>query len=517
MQRNGLFISPGVKVHEIDQSIVPDINITHARTILIFFQSDWGPKYTTITQGTKEFINTFGLPTDVNQLDEISFDQQYRLSSRQCNLLCFRLNCSNIPTDIQDYELDLNSETYVPIQQKYSGTFGNKIQVKFYMIRSIIYACDVYIKESNSSEAKLIETFTARTIEDLITFTNNVSNYITISKADLTPEVFQELITRSSTNQLQLQNGKNSQRIDPTTYITPEILQNPYEFRFNFLVTQGQFSSSEVNSFVDLQYSRKDFLILSEIIPEDLGVGNDDVVQEDGSPAQGWEKWQKIVNRDMGAQHYGYTYRYKVGFEASYLQLYHPWVLDTTTNFQFIPYPPSVNAMEIFLNVLESGGYIWEQMAGLNRGNIAKEPLSILNKLEGDTMYLANVNPIVKFQGQGTYIWGQKTHYMRNSQLSRINQRMVQIYIETTIQERMRRFLFEPMNQATFSQISNSITAFMSEVQQQNGIVDYQFELDIRPEFIERNYLPIKIRFIPVKQLEFIEIRFVVKNYSQTL
>ncbi|HOZ54905.1 MAG TPA: hypothetical protein PK993_02505 [Clostridia bacterium] len=58
------------------------------------------------------------------------------------------------------------------------------------MIRSIIYAFDVYIKESNSYEAKLIETFTARTIEDLITFTNNVSNYITISKADLTPEVF---------------------------------------------------------------------------------------------------------------------------------------------------------------------------------------------------------------------------------------------------------------------------------------------------------------------------------------
>jgi len=63
----------------------------------------------------------------------------------------------------------------------------------------------------------------------------------------------------------------------------------------------------------------------------------------------------------------------------------------------------------------------------------------------------------------------------------------------------MRRFLFEPMIDSTFQAISNSITMFMEEVKNQHGIIDYKFELDIRPEFIERNYLPIKIRFIPVK------------------
>lgn len=518
MQRNGLFISPGVKVHEIDQSIVPDLYLNGRHTVLIFFLSDWGPQNYVIKWGTKEFQRTFGIPKGINEIKDVSFDQQYRLSPRFCDLLCFRLNYSSNPTDIQDYELDVDMNTYVPISQLYSGEFGNKLLLKFYLVRGTIFACDVYIQENYLTEPKLMETFTGRSIEQLIEFANQTSNYIRLSEQDLTPDVFAELVTRSNTDLLQLQNGQNGSRIDPTSLITEDLLMNPYEYKFHFLVTQGQLSSEEINDFIDLQYMRKDFIILSEFMPEDDSIGNDDVVQQDGSPILGWEKWSRQVNNNIGTKDYGYTYRYKTGLEQSYLQVYHPWVIDSTANYDnLIPYPPSVHAVETFLRVIERGGMIWEQMAGLNRGDLSREPLIILSKFEGDNLYLSSINPIVKFQGQGTFIWGQKTHYMRNSQLSRINQRMVQIHIEMTIQDRMRRFLFEPMIESTFQAISNSITMFMEEVRNQHGIIDYQFELDIRPEFIERNYLPIKIRFIPVKQLEFIEIRFVVKNYSQTL
>jgi hypothetical protein len=53
----------------------------------------------------------------------------------------------------------------------------------------------------------------------------------------LTPDVFAELVTRSNTDLLQLQNGQNGSRIDPTSLITEDLLMNPYEYKFHFLVT----------------------------------------------------------------------------------------------------------------------------------------------------------------------------------------------------------------------------------------------------------------------------------------
>lgn len=521
--RNGLFISPGVRINEIDQSIVPDLYSRGQYTVLMFILSDWGPEYYTITRGTKEFSKVFGTPKNIDTVSEISYDAQYRLSRRNCQLLLFRLNHSDDPADIQSYEFDTQSDTYIPISQKYSGVYGNYIRIKFYMVRSIIYVVEIYTQESQLDDPLLVETFTSRTLTDLIGLVNLSSIYINLSAADLTQEIFQALVGESQTELLALENGKNADRIDPETYITEDILLNHYEFLFTFLVNQAQLTSKEINIFQDLQYTRKDFVILTEFVPEeDDDLAQSDIVNaETGQPELGWEKWSRYVTTYAGAMGglvgEGYTSRYRTGLEQSYLAIYHPWVLDTTNDYKFIPYPPSVHAMEIFLNVLGMGGELWEQMAGLNRGNLYKEPLIVLSKTDSDVLYLSNINPIVKFQGQGTYVWGQKTHYTRNSQLSRLNCRMVAIYIETNIQENMKSFLFEPMNQSTFSRISTSLTTFLSEVQARQGIIQFEFELDTRPEFIERNYLPIKIRFIPTKTLEFIEIRFVVKNYSQQL
>ena len=519
--RNGLFISPGVRISEIDQSIVPDLYSQGQHNVLIFVQSDWGPSYKLIENGTKEFQKYFGLPSNINSVSKISYDQQYRLQSKNCNLWIFRLNQSTSNTDYQNYEIDIDPDTYTPVIQKYTGQYGNTLRLKFSTITSQIktlYVMDVYTQNSNLTDPILLETFSGRSIEDVIILANRSSEFITVNSEDLDNIVWQQLVSQSQTSLLSLTGGENGSRIDPTTYITEEILENSYEFKFTFLVNQAQLYANEIQYFVELQYRRKDFVILSEIIPEQTS-DLDDNEDVNGIPQIGWYNWFKYVTSNVESLGSlpGYTYRYPTGLSQSYLQIYNPWVLDNSIDQTLIPYPPSVHVMETFLQVLANGGELWEQMAGLNRGNISAEPITILSKLDSDLLYLNNVNPIVKFQGQGTYIWGQKTHYMRNSQLSRLNARMVAIHIETGIQEKMRQFLFEPMTNQTFSQIENSINIFMTSVQSRNGITQYQYELDTRPEFIERNYLPIKIRFIPVKSLEFIEIRFVVKNYSQTL
>ena len=153
----------------------------------------------------------------------------------------------------------------------------------------------------------------------------------------------------------------------------------------------------------------------------------------------------------------------------------------------------------------------------MNRGYISQEPVYVLSENEKDKLYLNYINPIQKFSGLGSYVWGNKTHYMVNSQLNRLNQRMTAISLYYNLEESMRYYLFEPMIDTTFNQISNKVDSILSSMKQRSAIYDYRYELDIRPEYIDHNYLPIKIQFAPTKTLEFIEIRYIVKNYSSTL
>ncbi len=518
--RNGLFISPGVKIREVDQSIVPDIFKTGIENVLIFIQSDWGPEFAYIDRGSRHFAQVFGIPKNIDSVSKISYDQQYRLSRQNCNLWVFRLNYSDNPMHFQHLDINVLGNTFVPITQKYGGSYGNQIHLNAYVTNRGLYVLEVYVEPTPGQEPLLEETFTQRDLDGIIATTNRSSVYVQLSPMDLTPDSWQEMVTMSSVNMINLSGGQNgSPRKSPTDFITEDILANMYEFKFTFLVTQGQLTSPEVNTFLDLAKERKDFVILHEFVPEHDQLIHDDIPDEFGIPNMGWENWSKFVCRHMESfgLHQGFTYRYKTDLSQSYLSVYHPWVIDSTNDFNLIPYPPSVHQIEVFLKTLNAGGEIWEQMAGLNRGELTAEPINILTKIDSDVLYLNNVNPIVKFQGQGTFVWGQKTHYMRNSQLSRLNQRMVAIVVEHGIQSRMKRFLFEPMIQSTFNAIENSITTFMNNIQNRHGIVAYEYELDIRPEFIERNYLPIKIRFIPTKTLEFIEIRFIVKNLTQEM
>ncbi len=517
--RNGLFVSPGVRINEYDQSIVPNINQHGIYNVLMFVQSDWGPKYQFIENGTREFQKYFGIPRNVNSVDKISYDQQYRLAQKNCNLWVFRLNCSDNPMHFQHLELEIGGETVVPVTQKYSGEHGNNINLMGYTNSRGVHVLEIFVSPVQGTTPLLEETFTSKDIDGLVEVTNKISNLITLSSHDFDMDAWNEIKTLSTTDFVTLEGGENSSRRDPRDFITEELLENQYEIKFTFLVTQAQLDSGEVNSFLQLQKLRKDFVILHEFMPEPVNSVHSDEVDEFGIPIMGWDNWGRFVTKYMesiGSGH-GYTHRYLTDLSQSYLSIYHPWLVDSTNDFNLIPYPPSVHAMEVFLFTLSQGGEVWDQMAGLNRGQVSAEPINILTKTDSDVLYLNNINPIMKFQGQGTFVWGQKTHYFQNSQLSRLNQRMVAIIIEQEIQQKMKNFLFEPMIQSTFSRIESTIGTYLSHIQTRNGIVDYAYELDIRPEFIERNYLPIKIRFIPTKSLEFIEIRFVVKNYSQEM
>ncbi len=507
---NGLFESSGIRINEIDQSIVPPLLPDTYQNQVIFIQSDWGPEWQFVDQGPKQFKKLFSTPKNIDTLDKLSWDQQYRLSSTT-PLYVIRLNEDGYKSQLQ---VNVGGTDYVPVQQKYNGEYGNKLGLKF-LEENGIYS--IYVFEVDDSQM-LLEQFSQRTLDSLRKQVNDGSDYIYISTDFVEDGVWDQLkipdnVDLEDQTFHMLVGGQNGSRNPQTNYMSESPvntidLSNRNEYEYTFIVSQGQLTSEEVNQYQQLQKQRKDFVVLQEVVPE-----GDERDPDTGYPVDGWEIWSKYVQNNPNL----YSQRYLTNMSGSYISIYHPWLYDITTEGNMVQYPPSVYVMEQFVQQQRGQGNLWDQVQGITRGSIFVEPVIVLNQVQKDKMYVQFLNPIVKFQGEGTFIWGNKTHYFQNSQLNRLNQRMVQIYLETRMEKRMKEFLFEPMIQSTFDQISQQVQEILEDTKTKGGIVDYRFELDIRPEYIERNYLQINIQFIPTKQLEFIELRFIVKNYSQEL
>lgn len=535
---NGLYKSPGIRLTEIDQSFVDDIRPDVVHKQVMFIQSDWGPEYQDIN-GLRDFIFNFKTPDvlmDSNEnipVDRMSFEQAYKLSSR-VPLRIYRLNVGGYD-DYQSVEVTVSEVDYNPIVQKYSGEYGNYLKVLQYDLSDGNKRIDIY-QEVNSSI--FLESHLQETVEDLIDNVNYQSNYITLSDEIMTTGIWDQLVTQSekpsqdqevetiddyTTYGNSLTGGQNGSRSEPTSYISETHLSNKNMVRFTFLVSQQQLTSSDINKFSRLQNQRKDFVVLGDFTPLDDNIFGSSYQTSQGEyePSVGWKNWCKQVVNEVEVTPDpsidSYSSQFNSGISGSYVSIYHPYTYSTTSNGTIQQFPPSYSVMERYQDMLLGNGQIWDQQQGMNRGYISQEPIYILSENEKDKLYLNYINPIQKFSGLGSYVWGNKTHYMVNSQLNRLNQRMTAISLYYNLEESMRYYLFEPMIDHTFNQISGKVDSILQDMKQRNAIYDYRFELDIRPEYIDHNYLPIKIQFAPTKTLEFIEIRYIVRNYSSSL
>ena len=596
------FYAPGIKIREIDMSIVPPIvapNITQ----LFFINSHWGSDTPVLIEGgQQEFITNFGFP-DVPETDYVkwlSWDAQFKYASYgKC--LVVRQNQNGDKAGFK-----FNNDT--PFMAKYQGTYGNSLKLKIInTIAQNSIASEIQVLEKSDDTEYVLEskniniqfvtkswanthTITVATntmtinmnkqhlmprsivlkitdgthtkiltdngqgklyLNDTIFFNVNyetgvltlthdyTSEHIIIGDMDF--ESHTELKTAISESACveiisdTFQNAKEvintSQYVQTTSTIdaiwkdlfmssdvvyldsdgngtdgqveTPvqeyiEDLSNIYKYSFSVLPTVGKLSQNDVNALASLQMKRKDFIILSEICN----------TTDPKKPPTSYEQIQKQIDN--------YVTVYPGDILGSYVQLYHPWVYMTTQNGLKVEYPPSfVQLLNIYQRLLTNTP--WQTQAGTSRGGVAGDVTYILPDHLQDRLYNAHVNPIVKFQGMGNYVWGQKTLYRQNSQLNRLNVRLTQIYAEITIQEKLMAYLFEPLTETTIQAIDRTIDNVLSDLQERGGLYQYEYNVDSRPELIDNNQVIQTITLYPTKTLEYIDLTFVIKNYAQKL
>ena len=156
----------------------------------------------------------------------------------------------------------------------------------------------------------------------------------------------------------------------------------------------------------------------------------------------------------------------------------------------------------------------WFSPAGPARGQIKNLVKLAYNPDKGDRdiLYKADINPVVSFAGEGTYLYGDKTLLGRQSAFSRINVRRLFMIIEKAIARAAKASLFEFNDEFTRSQFVSLVDPYLRAVQAGRGIYDYRVVCNASnnpPDLVDRNEFVGDIYIKPAKSVNFIQLNFV--------
>lgn len=161
----------------------------------------------------------------------------------------------------------------------------------------------------------------------------------------------------------------------------------------------------------------------------------------------------------------------------------------------------------------------WFSPGGFNRGQIKNIVKLGFNpsQADRDALYVAGVNPVVTFPGQGTVLYGDKTMLTKPSAFDRINVRRLFIVLEKSIAVAAKYQMFEFNDSFTRAQFKNLVEPFLRDVQGRRGVVDFRVKCDEANntgEVIDRNEFVADIFIKPNRSINYITLNFVAARSS---
>jgi hypothetical protein len=211
----------------------------------------------------------------------------------------------------------------------------------------------------------------------------------------------------------------------------------------------------------------------------------------------------------------------------TYLGVFYPSCQTTDLSGSPVVQPPSHMMIRTIIRSDEVA-YPWLAPAGTRRGVIDNAALiGYVNGTTGefvtigvnqgtrDVLYQLNINPITFVPGIGIVNFGNKTTTSVTTALDRINVARLVAFIRGRLTEIGNTYLFEPNDQITRNEITNTINSLMIDLVNKRGIYDYLVVCDLSnnsPATIDANELYVDIAIEPVKSVEFIYIPLRIQN-----
>lgn len=358
----------------------------------------------------------------------------------------------------------------------------------------------------SSDETDIDDSGVSIFVENVI---NEQSNYIVVAlnpSFKTTAEIEASVVGIAMETFAQLAGGQNgvfgrhsssteAEGEDAACIDAYNLYSNPEEIDVNLFIDSGKNVTVKDHLIELCEVTRKDSFAILDIL-------RTHVLNNKGSEVLDMVKWRKGQS--------GSTFNPN----TSYASLYGNWIeVFDTWNKKYRWIPVSGHMAGLYAHT-DDVADAWWAPAGLNRAILTGVRRLAFNPTEGnrDAMYLAGINPIVSFSGQGKVVWGQKTLLDKQSAFNRVNVRRLFLVLEKSIAKSAKYFLFEQNDEVTWMLMRNMIEPFLRDVQGRRGITDFRVQIDEvtnTPERIDRNELWGNIWIKPTRAAEFIRLQFI--------
>ena len=215
---------------------------------------------------------------------------------------------------------------------------------------------------------------------------------------------------------------------------------------------------------------------------------------------------------------------------SNYAAAFYPSCQTTDLSGNLVVAPPSHMMVRTILRS-DAVSYPWLAPAGTRRGVVdnataigyidaATGEFQSINVSQSirDILYERNINPITFIPGVGIVNFGNKTTTTTTTALDRINVARLVAFLRGRLEEVGKLYLFEPNDQITRNEITNTCNSLMIDLIAKRAIYDYLVVCDLSnntPARIDRNELWVDIAIEPVKAVEFIYIPLRIKNTGE--
>lgn len=215
---------------------------------------------------------------------------------------------------------------------------------------------------------------------------------------------------------------------------------------------------------------------------------------------------------------------------SNYAAAFYPSCQTTDLSGNSVVAPPSHMMVRTILRS-DAVSYPWLAPAGTRRGVVdnataigyidaATGEFQSINVSQSirDILYERNINPITFIPGVGIVNFGNKTTTTTTTALDRINVARLVAFLRGRLEEVGKLYLFEPNDQITRNEITNTVNSLMIDLIAKRAIYDYLVVCDLSnntPARIDRNELWVDIAIEPVKAVEFIYIPLRIKNTGE--
>lgn len=272
--------------------------------------------------------------------------------------------------------------------------------------------------------------------------------------------------------------------------------ENPHKVEINLLATPGidyVNNLSLVNEVLDIIEDSRQGDCLYIVTTPDKNAGATDSIDE-------------MLTADEAVANFESS-----EINTSYAATYFPWVkYYDAANKKYINLPVTKDVVRNFAHT-DNVAHPWFASAGMSRGNVDCVKARHFTKLEEeDILYEGMINPVKSFGSDGVKIWGNKTMYLEDTPLNRINVRRLMIRVKGLVSKSARQLVFEQNDNTVEAQFRSLVDPILANAKQNRGLSDYKIKTDTSAEARDRHELPAKIWVKPINCLEYIPISFVI-------